>query len=147
MVHHHQILTESLKKILGEAFVWGGRKLSLTRFPAFLQDIWFSHFLSDFCAFFSFLSFFKNNSTTVIIFIIFNHLTKCAEWRSHMTSCLKLIWPSEVMALTNFYWQVSWLYYSGDSLFLFLKGRVNERVSVSKDQRKGKNGEVIPTDL
>lgn len=71
--------------------------------------------------------FFVNNSTTVIIFIIFNHLTKCAAGWSHVTSCLKLIWPSEVMTLTNFYWQVSWLYYSGESLFLFLKERVNKR--------------------
>lgn len=76
---------------------------------------------------FFFFVFFLNNSTTVIIFIIFNHLTKCAEWSSHLTSCLKLIWPSEVMTLTNFYWQVSWLYYSGESLFLFLKERVNKR--------------------
>lgn len=123
MLHRHQILTASLKRSLGK-LLFGVGEIFLLSVSQHSFRTSGSLIFSAFCAFFFF---FKDNSTTVIIFIIFNHLTKCAEWWSHMTSCLKLVWPVEVMTLTNFYWRVSWLYYSGDSLFLFLKERVNKR--------------------
>lgn len=123
MLHRHQILTASLKRSLGKVLFGMGEIFFLSVSQHSFKTSGSLIFSPTSVLFF----FFLNNSTTVIIFIIFNHLTKCAAWWFHMTSCLKLVWPSEVMTLTNFYWQVSWLYYSGDSLFLFLKERVNKR--------------------
>lgn len=145
MLHCHQILTESQKDPWG-CFCLGWEKSFSYVFPSIpAGHLVLSFFSLTSVLSFLFFPFFKNNSTTVIIFIIFNHLTKCAEWRSHMTSCLKLIWPSKVMALTNFYWQVPWLYYSGDSLFLFLKERVNKREwAFLKIKEKERTGRLYP---